>query len=192
TSKVSSFNWALSSRYFSDVYPRENDAVKNAFASPNVLELETFDGFKYTVKVGDQPDPDSFYLTVQTDAKLPAERAAPEDEKPEDKEKNDKAWKEEQDKLKEKLKREKALGDWVYKVSKWTLDSVLKERHALLSTNQVSAATSTNAPESETDADADTDAPDLPPLPETVDVQPPLAAPKEEELPRSVPRPAVA
>jgi hypothetical protein len=170
SSKVSSFNWAFSSPSFNDVYPRGADAVKDAFANPNVLELETFSGFEYKVQVGSQPDPDSFYLTVNTSAELPGERTAPADEKPEDKEQNDKAWKEEQDKLREKLKHEKALGDWVYKVSKWTVDSVLKERHDLLSTNQVTVATSsTNAPS------LDLPPPGFPPLPGTVDVQPPLA-----------------
>lgn len=146
-SKLSSFNWAFSSPSFNDVFPKDAETVKGAFDHPVVIHMETFGGFKYDVKVGSQPDNDSYYVTVSTTADLPSERTAPPDEKPEDKEKNEKAWKEEQDKLRDKLKKEKRLGDWVYKVSKWTVDSVLKDRHALLAENKPeSSDNGTNVP----------------------------------------------
>jgi len=37
------------------------------------------------VKIGSQPDPESFYITVSAAADLPKERTAPADEKAEDK-----------------------------------------------------------------------------------------------------------
>lgn len=131
-SKVSSLNWAFSSPSFNDVQAKDADAVKGAFAAPTLLKLETFEGFTYEVNVGTQPDPESFYISVAAKAELPKERTAPAEEKAEDKEKNEKAWKEQQDKLKEKLKGEQSLAGWVYKVAKWTVDSVLKDRSALM------------------------------------------------------------
>jgi hypothetical protein len=114
--------------------------VQNAFANPTVVKLSTFEGFSYEVKVGSQPDPESFFITVAASAELPKERTAPADEKPEDKEKADKAWKEAQEKLTEKLKKEQALGNWVYKVAKWTVDSVIKERSGLMADKKADAA----------------------------------------------------
>jgi hypothetical protein len=139
-SKMSGFNWALSSPSFTDVHPKDAEPVKNAFANPTVVKLSTFEGFSYEVKVGSQPDPESFFITVAASAELPKERTAPADEKPEDKEKADKAWKEAQEKLTEKLKKEQALGNWVYKVAKWTVDSVIKERSGLMADKKADAA----------------------------------------------------
>ena len=60
------------------------------------------------------------------------ERVAPKDEKPEDKVKLDKEFKEAQTKLDEKLNQEKSYEKWVYLVSTWTVDPLLKERSQLL------------------------------------------------------------
>ncbi|MFN0068244.1 MAG: DUF4340 domain-containing protein [Limisphaerales bacterium] len=138
--KVSGLNWAFSSPSFTDVHAKDDAAVKDAFAAPTVLQLATADGFRYELKVGAQPDADSYWLAVAAAAELPAQRAAPADEAPEAKEAAEKAWKEAQDKLKAKLKQEQALAGWVFKSPKWTVDSVLKDRSALLATNTPAAA----------------------------------------------------
>lgn len=169
--KLSSFNWAFSSPSFNDVYARDAEPVKEAFAHPTTLNLETLEGFKYAVQVGTQPDADSFYLTVAASADLAKERTAPADEKPEDKEKAEKAWKEQQDKLKEKLKKEQALGNWVFKVSKWTVDSVLKDRAALMAEKKTDAQTAGG------DDARDPGTATPPPLPGADSGVPPLLAP---------------
>ncbi len=130
--KLSGFNWAFSSPSFTDVHPKDAEAVKDAFANPVVVNMATFEGFSYEVKIGSQPDPENFFITVAASGDFPKERTVPADETAEDKEKNEKAWKEQQDKLKEKLKKEQGLGNWVFKVAKWTVDSVLKDRGALM------------------------------------------------------------
>jgi hypothetical protein len=171
--KTSSFNWAFSSPSFNDVFPKDSETVKDAFTNPTLIKLATLEGFNYEVKVGSQPDNDSFYVTVDTTADLPTERPVPADEKPEDKEKNEKAWKEQQDKQREKLKKEKALGNWVYKVSKWTVDSVLKDRGALLAEKKTETST-TSAP----GTTADPDPLAIPPLPgASATTTPPLPPP---------------
>lgn len=167
--KLSGFNWAFSSATFTDVQPKDAEPVKNAFANATTVQFTTFEGFSYEVKIGSQPDPESFYISVAASADLPKERTAPADEKAEDKEKAEKAWKEAQDKLKEKLKKEQALGGWVYKVAKWTVDSVLKDRSALM------AEKKTDAP-----AAGGAGAPPLPPgLGGDAPVPVPLTVPKE-------------
>jgi len=54
------------------------------------------------------------------------------DEKPEDKDKLDKEFKEKQKKLEEKLTQEKNFENWIYMVSTWTVDPLLKERGQLM------------------------------------------------------------
>lgn len=139
-SKMSSFNWALSSPSFNDVHPKDAEAVKDAFAHPTQVRIQTFEGFAYDVAIGTQPDAESYFITVSASAELPRERTPAADEKPEDKEKNDKAWRDQQDKLKEKLKKEQALANWVYRVPKWTIDAVLKDRSALLADKKADTA----------------------------------------------------
>ncbi len=200
-SKTSGFNWALSSPSFNDVYPKDAPEVKDAFTHPTTVQLRTFEGFAYTLGVGSQPDSDSFYVTVAATADLPKERAAPADEKAEDKEKNQKAWQEAQDKLKAKLKKEQGLEKWVFKVAKWTVDSVLKDRSGLMTekkseTPDASGPGSVKLDASETDLDVTP-----PPLPNVnAGVVPPLAVPtptppapvtiKAPPLPVAVPTPA--
>jgi hypothetical protein len=177
--KLSSLNWALSSPSFTDVHPKDAEPVKDAFAAARIVRLETFEGFKYEVKIGSQPDPENFFIAVTASADLPKERTAPADEKAEDKEKNEKAWKEQQDKLKDKLKKEQALEKWVYKVAKWTVDSVLKDRSALMADKKApdaaGAAKADGDGGDDHDHDPAEDAP-LPPLP-GADIQVPLAPP---------------
>lgn len=200
--KLSSFNWAFSSPSFNDVLARDAEPVKGAFANPNVLKLETFEGFAYEVKVGTQPDSESFYLAVTASAELPKERTAPADEKPEDKEKAEKAWKEQQDKFKDKLKKEQALAPWVFKVAKWTVDSVLKDRSALMAekkAEETKTAEAATIPSLEAGSAAPaklpsvlTSAPPPPPLPGTPPavVPPLLARPPEESKPAAGAEPA--
>lgn len=167
-SKVSSLNWAFSSPSFTDVQTKDADAVKGALASPSVIKMETFEGFAYEVAVGSPSDTDSFWVTVAASAELPKERVVPADEKAEDKEKNEKAWKEQQDKLKDKLKKEQGLSGWVFKVAKWTVDSVLKDRSAFLADPKKADAAGANA-----------GAGGLPPLPGSDAGVPPLLAPPD-------------
>ncbi len=95
------------------------------------IVVETFDNFSYTVKVGPKTN-DNYPLAMSVSAQLLKERTAGKDEKPEDKDKLDKEFKDKQKKLEEKLSQEKAFENWVYLVSSWTVDSLLKERAQLM------------------------------------------------------------
>ncbi|HAV61578.1 MAG TPA: hypothetical protein DCY13_04340 [Verrucomicrobiales bacterium] len=139
TAKTSSFNYALSSPSFEDVLvdPKLEDL---GLVTPQRVVLQTFDGFTYTIDAGRREGDDSYYVKLDVEAELPSERTPAPDEKEEDKERLEKEFKEQQDKLKEKLKKEQAFERWVYKVSSWTLSSVLKDRGDLLKKEEAPAA----------------------------------------------------
>jgi hypothetical protein len=71
-------------------------------------------------------------MALTVSANLPKARTPGKDEKPDDKTKLDKEFKDKQQKLEEKLAQEKPYEKWVYLVSSWTLEPVLKERSQLL------------------------------------------------------------
>jgi len=131
TSKTSGFNYALSSPSFTDVVVGVDPGDVGLATSQRVV-MTTFDGFTYTIDAGRKEGEDDYYLKVKVEADLPAERTPGPDEKAEDKERLDKEFAEAQATLREKLEQEQALSKWIYKVSNYTLSSVLKERNELL------------------------------------------------------------
>ncbi len=153
TAKVSGIPNALAFPSFNDVVvdPKPD---QTGLDSSTVVKLETFDHFTYTVKIGKKSGDEAYYLSFAVSADLPKERTPAKDEKPADKEKLDKAFKDANDKLLDKLKAEEALSKWVYLVPKWTLDTLLKDRHSLFAeppkpagaTNAVPAAVSSTTP----------------------------------------------
>ena len=126
--KVSSLSSVFSYPSFNDVLKPDTDNELTGLNNPWKIEIETFDDFKYNILIGKQAKDDNFYLRLTVDANIPSERIKKEDEKPEDKERLDKEFKEKTAKLKEKLEKEKQLQNWIYIVSKWTVDPVMKER----------------------------------------------------------------
>ena len=131
SSKTSSFSYALSSPSFNDVLPGDTKPEPMGLDKPTVITLDTFDDFTYTIKLGQKTN-DNVPLVVSVTAQIPKERTPGKDEKPEDKEKLDKEFKEKEKKLEDKLSQEQSYGKWIYLVSNWTVDSLLKERHQLL------------------------------------------------------------
>jgi Domain of unknown function (DUF4340) len=130
SSKTSSVSNPLSSPSFNDV-DTKSAPPQLGLDKPTVVTLGTFDDFTYTLKVGQKTN-DNFPLALTVAANLPKERTPGKDEKPEDKTKLDKEFKDKQQKLQEKLDQEKGYEKWVYLVSSWTLDPLLKDRSQLL------------------------------------------------------------
>ncbi|MCX8107447.1 MAG: DUF4340 domain-containing protein, partial [Verrucomicrobiae bacterium] len=181
-SKVSSIPNALSWPSFNDVVVDPKPEV-TGLDKPTLAVFETFDGFTYNVKIGNKHDDNAYYLSVAVQANYPKERTPAPDEKPEDKEKLDKEFKEKTDKLNDKFKQEKGLEQWVFLVPKWTLDNLLKERHALLAekkeepkpaTQPTSATGSAGGASVAEPSPVDAVLPPVPPPPE------PPAAPKPQ------------
>ena len=143
STKTSSLNYMLNAPSFDDVLVNAKPEEVGLDKPAAVATLESFDGFVYSVKLGRKNTNDDSKLTLQVSVKgeFPKERVAGKDEKPEDKAKLDKEFKEKTDKLQEKLKTEKSFDAWTYQVSKYTVETLLKERKEFLSTNAPVVAT---------------------------------------------------
>jgi len=129
--KATSATGGLGWPSFLDVLPADTPLARVGLDQPTVATIKTFDDFTYTLKIGAKTN-DSYHLTVTVTADIPKERSPGKDEKPEDKERLDKEFKDRVAKLEDKLAQEKKLGGWIYRVSTWTFDSLLKKRVELL------------------------------------------------------------
>ncbi len=130
--KIAGLGNVLSSPGFNDVVSPSAGGTDTGLDAPMVATLETFDDFMYTIKIGKKTGEDNYHFQMSVRVALPKERAASKDEKPEEKEKLDKEFKEKTKRLEEKFQQERAFEPWVYLVSRWTIDPLLKERPELL------------------------------------------------------------
>lgn len=130
-SKISGYSYLLSSPTFNDIYVAA-DGAEDLMASPTVATLETFEGFKYIVKVGAADADGNYPVQLEVSADIPQTREAEEGESEEDKEKKDTEFAEEKARLEEKLAKEKKLEGWTYLVSKYTVDKLLSQRADLI------------------------------------------------------------
>lgn len=167
--KCSSLNWLLNSPTFSDV---ALDWQFNETNKPSTTAtLHTFDNFTYTLKLAPKGS-DDYYLQVAVSADIPKERTPTDtNETAEVKEKLDKEFKEKTDKLRDKLKAEKALEPWTYIVSKWTLDTLLKGRQEFLAEKKEEPKQE-EPPQPATAPQASTDQPAATAQPVQVEVKP--------------------
>lgn len=96
-----------------------------------VINAETFDGLKYTLRIGNRAG-DNYYVGVAVAGEPRKTRTPAKGEKAEDKAKNDKEFDERRAKLVEKLEREKKLEKWTYLVGKNVVEPLLRDRAQLL------------------------------------------------------------
>ncbi|RME95093.1 MAG: DUF4340 domain-containing protein [Verrucomicrobia bacterium] len=155
TARASSVANALGYPSFTDVIVGQPE-VEALFTNAVRIRIETFDDFVYNLQAVKDPNGDDYYLKVDVEGNYPRKRQAAEDEKKEDKEKLDKEFAEKLAKLDEKLKKEQALSGWIFRVSKWTLDAVLKKRSELLKAPE---------PKTETESSSEAAAPAEPAAP---------------------------
>lgn len=146
TSKASTVSGIWSSASFNDVATAEDKAKAGLDKPDRTVVIDTFDGFKYTIKIGGQvqkeADPNAgaseeYYVSVDVDGTFPdkmAEIAPIPDDKRTDEEKKkakedaEKKFADDLAKNKEKLAKEKALGGKVYVIAKFNVDPLLKNR----------------------------------------------------------------
>jgi Domain of unknown function (DUF4340) len=131
SAKTSSFSYAMNSPSFNDVLPGDTKPETLGLDKPATITIDTFDNFTYTLKVGTKTN-DTVPMIVAVTAQIPKERTPGKDEKPEDKTKLDKEFKDKQTQLQDKLTQDQAYGKWIYLVSNWTVDSLLKDRASLM------------------------------------------------------------
>jgi hypothetical protein len=175
--KTSGLNNALSSPDFSDVVVNAKPE-QLGLDKPAVITIDTFDNFTYTLKVGQKTN-EIYPLMLTVSAQLTQARPPGKDEKPEDKDKLDKEFKEKQKKLEEKLADEKRYEKWIYLVSNWPLEPVMKDRSQLLTEKKEEpkkeeSSAATNAPPL---------APLVPPAP-SAETTPPAAATNSTPAPK--------
>ncbi len=129
--KVSSFANLLSGASFADVLAPDAKPEDTGLDKPTVVTFTTFDKFAYVLKIG-KPNGENVPVTVAVSAELAKTREPGKDEKPEDKEKLDKEFATTLARLEDKLATEKKFEQRPYLIAKTTLDSLLKDRAALL------------------------------------------------------------
>lgn len=121
--KAAAFTNVLPAPIFTDVLAPDAKLEEPVSA----LSIETFDGFKYEVKVGKAAG-DQSPLQFRVSAAFPKERMAGKDEKPEDKTRLDAEFARKAKESEEKLAKEKKVEGRIYLLAKSVLDPLLKER----------------------------------------------------------------
>ena len=130
--KTGALNSLLASPSFNDVVV-DLKPEATGLDKPVTATVETFEGFVYTLKLGKtSAGEDNYALQLSVTGNFPKERAPGKDEKPEDKTKLDKEFADSLKKLDDKLKAEKPFEKWTYTITKWTVESLLKDRKDLL------------------------------------------------------------
>ena len=125
--KTSSLGTVFSSPTFDDVLAPEaklEDPLTTA-------TIETFDGFRYALKIG-KANGENHPVLIAVGADILKARTPGKDEKPEDKTRLDGEFALKQKEHEEKLAKEKKFEGRAYLVPKFAVDSLLKDRAALL------------------------------------------------------------
>ena len=133
---------------FEDVMPKEKVAERSAADGKRTATLETFEGFTYTINflptkaapappaaLSANPSPpstDNYLFNFTVAAELPKERKKEDGEKPEDAKTKDEAFKTRLETLTKKLSTEKALDGRTFEVTKSLIESLLKDRAAII------------------------------------------------------------
>jgi glucan-binding YG repeat protein len=96
------------------------------------VNLETFEGFKYTLEIGGEAPEQSRFLRFKVSADLPAKRTVEPNESSDDKKKKDDAFNKQQETLKTRLAAEQKLQNWIFEVESYSLETFLKPRKDIL------------------------------------------------------------
>jgi hypothetical protein len=155
-SKSGSIGGALNHPTFTDV--ATNTAAAELDKPLVTATIENFDGFTYVAKVGAKTGEDNHHFQISVTGQFPKTREPGKDEKPEDKDRLDKEFAVALKTKEDRLKTEQAYGKWIYVVSKWTVDPLMKSRHELLAEKK-------EEPKPDAPKPADGAAPPAPPPP---------------------------
>ncbi len=121
----------FSSPTFVDVFAPDAKPEETGFDKPTTATIETFDGFRYELKIG-KAKGENYPVLVTVSATLAKERPPGKDEKEEDKKKLDEEFKTKLKKQEEKLTAEQKLASRAYLVEKSAVEPLLKNRIELL------------------------------------------------------------
>jgi hypothetical protein len=132
SAKTSFANNVLAYPSFVDVIDPDRPAEETGMDQPWVVEIATFEGLHYTAWIGSPNQDEQYHFAVAVRGDYPRERVPAENESQEDRERLDREFQAQLTRLDEKLMREKQFENWIYLVSKWTVDPLLKSRNELL------------------------------------------------------------
>ena len=136
----------LSSPTFNDVSGK--DKAVELLKDANKVKITTFDGFTYDVLVAKQSKDgsDKYYVSVAVTAEITKERPPVKDEKEEDKKKKDEEFASAKKTSEDKLAKEQKFAGWVYEVSEYTVNNLLKKRSEIVKLDVPPATTAPAAP----------------------------------------------
>ena len=117
---------------FQDVKPANTPDSETGLNKAVTVNLETFDGFKYTVEIGGEAPDQTRFFRVKVSADLPAKRTVEPNESPDDKKKKDDEFNKQQEALKTRLATEQKLQNWIFEVENYSLETFLKPRKDML------------------------------------------------------------
>jgi hypothetical protein len=126
-----SFPGLLASLRFTDILPPDAKPEEHGLDKPDVLSIQTFDHFNYTLKIG-KPSGDNYSMSVSVTADPVKQRATSPGEKAEDQTRLDEEFKTHLKQLEEKAAGEKEFEKRIYLVPKSSVDPFLKDRADLL------------------------------------------------------------
>lgn len=130
---------ALSNPAFNDL---ANDAEKLALdKNATQIKINTSEGFEYALKVGDSTGGSDKIVSVAITANFQEKRTPAENESADDKKKLDEEWAAAQKTLQDKLASEQKFTQHTYRVSSFTVDSILKKRSELIKDEEKGAIT---------------------------------------------------
>jgi hypothetical protein len=113
---------------FQDVRPENAPVNETGLQQPLIAELETFEGFHYRLEIGGVGPEQTHFLRVKVSANFPQTRTPAANETPEEKTKKDDEFKNQLEQWKTRLANEQKLEHWIFLVSDWSLDPLLKAR----------------------------------------------------------------
>jgi hypothetical protein len=111
-----------------DVRPENTPVGETGLQQPLVVELETFEGFHYRLEIGGSGPEQTHFLRVKVSANLTETRTPQANETPEEKTKKDAEFTKQLEEWKIRLASEQKLEHWVFLVSDFSLDPLLKAR----------------------------------------------------------------
>ncbi len=111
-----------------DVRPETAPDSETGLQQPLVAELDTFDGFHYHLEIGGSGPDQSHFLRVKVSANFPPARTPAANETAEEKSKKDDEFNKQLEQWKNRLADEQKLEHWVFLVSDWSLEPLLKAR----------------------------------------------------------------
>jgi len=129
--KVSSLPSLISNLNFTDVLPPDSKPQESGLDKPDILTVQTFDRFRYSLKIG-KPSDTNYPVSISVTADLVRERTPSQDEKPEDKTRLDQEFQAHLKGLEQKAAAEKEYEKRIYLIVKSSLDPFLKDRGTFL------------------------------------------------------------